>query len=480
MRLRSPDPPDPTTDDDWLAYQRAVQVLHGLISPDHGAQGSAGDVRARQLRRFDRFRRFMSAIGDPQDRFRVVHVTGTSGKGSTATMVARILSAAGHRTGLVTSPHLQSATERIQVDGRLIAGRALLHEVATAMDAGEAWLRAHGEPGQLTYGETLVAAAFSHLAREGVEFAVVEVAAGGRFDLTNVVRSEVAVITSVGADHLATLGPTLRDVAWHKSGIINPGAQVVSGIADPVLLDVVADEAERVGARVVPREAGDGFEAVPGPPGAFQRENRRTALTAVQALRRNGVAIPEKAVAHGLAAAQLPGRFEWLATAADQPVSVLLDGAHNSDKMAALAHSLPVPSRPADRPVVVLGLIGSKDAASVAAAVAPVAGALVATEPRVLGKSAHPAARVAEIVREQGFAGEIAQAADPNLAVDLALGIAEQRGVPVVVTGSLYLVGNVRERWFPAETIVRQRTTWPATWSRATGGHSRSVRAPSR
>ena len=480
MRLRAPVPPDPTTDDDWLAYLRARQLLHGLISPNHGAQEAAGDVRARQLRRFDRFRRFMAAIGNPQDQFRVVHVTGTSGKGSTATMVARILGAAGHRTGLVISPHLQSATERVQVDGRLIAGRAFLHEVETALDAGDAWLRAHGEPGRLTYGETLVAAAFSRLARAGVEFAVVEVAAGGRFDLTNVVRSEVAVVTSIGADHLATLGPTLRDVAWHKAGIIDPGAQVVTGIADPTLLAVVAGEAERVGARLVPREAGARSEADTGPPGAFQRENRRTALTIVDALRRNGVAIPEEAVVQGLAAAQLPGRFEWLATAAERPVRVLLDGAHNPDKMAALVRSLPVPARRAGRPVIVLGLIGSKDAAKVAAAVAPIAGAVVATEPRVLGKSAHRAARLAEIVRGQGFEGEIAEAAVPDSAIDIALGIAGDRGVPVVVTGSLYLVGNVRERWFPTESIVRQRTTWPATSSRATGERSRSARAPSR
>ena len=466
--------------DDWEAYHHAERLLLDLISPSRVVQGTDRDVRARQVRRFDRFRRFMAAIGNPQERFRVVHVTGTSGKGSTATMVANVLGAAGHRTGLVTSPHLQSATERVLVDGRLIAGSAFLNEVQSVLDAGEDWLSAQGELGHLTYGEAMVAVAFSHLARSGVEFAVVEVAAGGRYDLTNVVRSEVAVITTVGRDHLATLGPTLRDVAWHKAGIIDPGAQVVTGIADPDLLAVVAEEARRVGARLLPRDAANGPEAVTGPPVAFQRENRRTALAVVEALRRNGVAISDEAMARGLATARLPGRFEWLASPDGSPARVLLDGAHNPEKMAALVRSLPVPRQQTDRPVFVLGLIGSKDEVAVLKAAVPAAGSVVATEPRVLGKSAHPAGRIADTVRAQGFGGEIVEAADPDAAVNLALEIAARRDVPVVVTGSLYLIGNVRERWFPTAAIVRQRTPWPVTTSRATGASRQSNRAANR
>jgi dihydrofolate synthase/folylpolyglutamate synthase len=194
-------------------------------------------------------------------------------------------------------------------------------------------------------------------------------------------------------------------------------------------------------------------------PGRFQAANAALALSAVRHLAPLGLTISDEAAARGLAAARLPGRLEEMP--AGEGPRVILDAAHNPDKIAALASAVPTIIDGSEPPVVVFGALDGKAAPEMLAHLAPVAGVLVLTAPRVLAKPATPPMKLVEAARAAGFTGEIAVEPDPLAALDTARAIAGPTGA-VLVTGSLYLVGNVRSRWYPDEAIVRERTPWPA------------------
>jgi dihydrofolate synthase/folylpolyglutamate synthase len=398
----------------------------------------------------DRTRQILAALGSPQDAYATIHVTGTSGKGSTAAAIAAVLTAAGYRTGLRTSPYLQVATEKLQISHRLIDGVAFAAAVDKVFAAAE---RLDLAP--LVYTEAWAALSYLWFAQRQVDIAVIEVGAGGRFDTTNVITPEVSVITSVGLDHVVSLGPTLADIAWHKAGIIKHGRPVVTGDLRPEALTIIEHEAQALGAPIIQASAPAAALAT-GMSGAFQAANAAIALCVMDALRSQGRVIPEAAEQSGLAAARLPGRLERMP--GDGP-RVWLDGAHNADKMQALVSSLD--SLLEQRPVMVVGALGSKDIDSMATAIASAASSVVCTEPHVLGKHASPPGEVASALRAAGFTGPVACEPNPLLAVSMAEDIGQAHDEPVVVTGSLYLIGEVRRRWFPDEAIVTQRTPWP-------------------
>ena len=224
----------PVTDAEIAAGHTAVGYVNGLI------RGPAGPTTPRTLeqsiqageRRLARFRRFLGTLGNPQDGLRCVHVGGTSGKGSVAAKIAAGLTAAGLRTGLHCTPYLQTALEKFDCDAQL----ARPSELVDLVD----WIRPHVDrfaatdpDGPPTYGMVWVALTFEYFVRTRVDIAVMEVGAGGRFDLSNVVQPDLAIITSVGRDHLKSLGGTLETVAWHKAGIFKPAAAALCGPLPP-------------------------------------------------------------------------------------------------------------------------------------------------------------------------------------------------------------------------------------------------------
>ena len=205
------------------------------------------DLRTFNLGRVEEL---MAAVGNPQRAFRSIHIAGTKGKGSTAAMAQSILTAAGFRTGLYTSPHLSRIEERMTVDGEMMAEEEfvqIVNELApyTLRQRDE---RPNESP---TFFELVTAAGFRHFARRRVELAVVEVGMGGRLDATNVIRPEVCVITRVDYDHEERLGRTLDKIAFEKAGIIKPGAPVVCAPQEPEALAVMAETAERSGSPCV-------------------------------------------------------------------------------------------------------------------------------------------------------------------------------------------------------------------------------------
>lgn len=444
---------------DWDAYQTAVARLEARIAERGPADTSLAAVQARAAAKLARLRSFLPWVGSPAARLPVVHVTGTSGKGSTAAAIAALLAAAGRRTGLVTSPYLQVATEKLQVDGRLVAGRTLLAEVE-ALEAAERRWRQRTGAGPLSHGEAWVALALSSFVRQGVEIAVVEVGAGGRLDPTNVVAPIACVLTNVGLDHVASLGPTLEAIAWQKAGIFKPGAVALTAEPPGAPLAVVAAEAARVGipllhpADVVP------FRAEPDTP-PFMAANHHLALATVVAVAERGWLDPARIDPTALAAARLPARFEAMPTIAGPPV--VLDGAHNAAKIAALVRAAEGwrRVRALPPPVAVVGVLAAKDVADVAGPLLQMANVLICTSAGVTGKPAMDARALA--ARLAALAGMVPISAVPDPAAALAVAgqLAEARNSWVLATGSLFVAGALRRRWYADRAIVEQRTPWP-------------------
>ena len=455
-------------------YREALRLTNSLVDPFPRHPKTLEGVRKRAQERLGRLRALLAELDNPHLSFRVIHVGGTSGKGSTSAAAGAILTAAGVHNGLHTSPYLQVATEKVQIDSRLINAVIFHDAVESVIETAK---RSHIWP--ITYGEVWFALTALIFAREKIDVAVIEVGAGGRFDLTNVVVPDVSVITSAGLDHMETLGDTIEEIAWHKAGIIKQGIPIVSAVTDRKADSVIRREAEQMNSSVVPVIPGETFDAVRNPdgtyrwwerdrpdvdyptsmPGGYQATNSATALAAVRRLSQALVKDPQ-IVRAGLLQSRLQGRSE---TVSESP-TVILDGAHNPQKMAALVRDLR--SRRSDRRdarlIAVVGVLFAKDHLNILREILKVTDELVTTSPHVLAKPGAPAAQLAEDARSLGFGGPITSIDDPMAALDAALVRAGANDI-IIVTGSLYLVGNVRGRWFPDDEIVVQQTAWPFT-----------------
>jgi dihydrofolate synthase / folylpolyglutamate synthase len=458
-------------------YHAASSRMDALIELTPSPTDSSREaVQERAVVRMGRLRRFLERLGNPHQGYPIVHIGGTSGKGSTSTTLTSILSEAGYRTGLHTSPYLQSPLEKLQVDGRLASADVFIEIVEAFFAEHERWLD-DGEEA-LTYGEGWSALTWLFFRHERVEVAVVEVGAGGRFDLTNILEPTLSIITSVGIDHTQTLGNTIEQIAWHKAGIIKPGITALSAVPNPIAQAIIEAEAREVGAPLARLDFGIDIDDVTTGPegtgwvdirsgerhhmrmcGSFQARNGQTAVDGAKILRTLGLSIPDDAIERGLLRSRIPGRAEFVPA----PVPVLLDGAHNPEKLAALAADIPslLPRVAGGRRIGVVGLLDAKKGDEMLRSLVPVMDTLVVTSPQVLGKEAKDAAKVEVLAEEAGFGGEIVIEPEPGRAIERAMAWAREGQDQVLVTGSLYLVGNVRERWYPERDIVEQGTPWP-------------------
>ncbi len=405
----------------------------------------------------DRLRRLLDLLGRPQDRFRAVQVAGTKGKGSTATMLATMLQAAGQRTGLYTSPHLHTFRERIRVGQDLISEETLARLTAVIAPAVDL---IHETPawGRITTFEVATALAFLHFAQAGVDVAVLEAGLGGRLDATNVVDPILSVITPISRDHTAILGDTLAAIAGEKAGIIKPG---VPAIIAPQPAEARAVFEKTCQERGAPRTqvgtdwtwqvreltpAGLWFDVL-GPQqtwsnlhtpliGAFQALNATTAIAAAAHL-----GLDEHAIRRGLAAVRWPARVEVLAR---QPW-VIVDSAHNDDSARKLASTLREVFQPR-HVILVLGLSQGHQVADMLEALLPQADHVIATQPsrpRVISAAEIQAAVAAQgrtaIVAEtvpQALAQALAQAGPDDLICALALFVAAEVRVLYGALGS--------------------------------------------
>jgi dihydrofolate synthase / folylpolyglutamate synthase len=456
-------------------YEWASKHLESLIQgpPAPPPDATAEEIRARAIARNERLRAFLEFLGNPHLAYRTVHIAGTSGKGSTSAFLASILTEAGFRTGLHVSPYLQVETEKLQLNHQLMSPAAFVQHVK-ALDAEvQKWV---GEGNtSLTYGEFWVALTFFSFAREQCDYVVCEAGAGGRFDLTNIVEPDVSVITSVGLDHVRTLGDTIPEIAWHKAGIIKQGVPAITTVQDPDALAVIEEESrkQRAPLTVLQRDRDyrwelrpDGFgylilDELSRPvrlplAGEFQASNAAIAARAVMMTRGDGEPpIPVEAIESGIERTRFPGRVEIV----QEAPQVILDGAHNPEKIGALVRTLHHFSHTGRR-ILVLGSLGGHDFLNVAEIVAPEADEVIITAPSAYERQSAP---VDEILQAVERAGRFAQLVlDPIDAIQTALERAEPHD-QIVVTGSLYLVGAVREYWYPRRAILAQQTPFPET-----------------
>jgi len=380
----------------------------------------------------DRMRRLMTTMDNPQMRFRSIHVVGTNGKSSTVRMTAAILRRHGLRTGSYLSPHLVSFAERIRVEDADIEPSAFAAAIQRAAHAAELVDRSLAEDDRVTQFELLTAAAYSELARQQVEVAVIEAGLGGRYDATNVIPSRVQVLTSVGLEHTRWLGPTIEAIATEKLDVVRPGATLVLGHGLHPDANAVAEQvaAER-GARI----ARAGVD--PGVPlsalGAYQRRNFALARAAAEAYLGE---LDAGAVATAAAETLVPGRLQVI----DEEPVTLLDGAHNPEGMAALAEALDDPFAAGRRPVIaVISILDDKDAAGMLSMLLPRCDGLVLTasqNPRAL-----PPPTLQSLAGQLG--GPPCQVIrDPGAALVRARKLAGPAGL-VVATGSIYLVADL-------------------------------------
>jgi len=406
-------------------------------------------------------------LGDPHCGPLTVHVAGSKGKGSVAAMVASALSACGYRTGLYTSPHLSHLGERIVVDGEPATPEELESALAIVRPRLEA-SRSDKNARRLTYFEILTILAFVHFHERNVDAQVVEVGLGGRLDATNVVRSDVCVITPISLEHTSVLGDTVEKIAFEKAGIIKRGVTTVSAPQHAGAMDVIEQSCKqhhaplvRVGhdvtwsvddmdaeGQTVRVEASPGQTSVRIPLlGSFQAENAATAFAAIQALGSRGVRLEAACVAEGFARVRWPGRFQVLA----QRPLLILDGAHNPASMRRLVESLRTMEQQGPL-AFVLGFSSDKDIRGAVSALGQLAPRLVLT------RSSQPrAAAPADVAARIGVLGlQVVCEESPVSALKRARSMMGDAGV-VCVAGSLYLVGDVLRAWEKDDNL---RTHW--------------------
>ena len=403
----------------------------------------------------ERINQVLDNLGRPEKGLSIIHVAGTNGKGSVATFISSVLTAAGYSTGLYTSPHLVQYQERFLTDGV----EAAEHELALYFtQVREVVDRLQAESGLiLTEFEVLTVVAFLYFAARRVDYLVLEVGLGGRLDATNVVVPKLAVITRIGIDHMAVLGNTLAAIAGEKAGIIKPKVPVVMGAQEAEAEAAIRAAADRNQAvlyatedsvfvhpkehnlsgqrftlKVADRLYPDLWIKLLGP---HQLENAATAACAWRVLAEQGAGISEAAFRQGLAAARWPARFEVVKT---KPLTII-DGAHNLSGAEALARTVEQ-YLPAGRLLLVVGVLADKDVNGILRVFASFASKAVVTRP-----DSPRAAAPKDVAAQLRLLG-VDTLVEPDIgrAVDKALTLAGPKDT-VLVCGSLYLAGKARE-----------------------------------
>ena len=388
----------------------------------------------------DRIRRLLGRLGDPQNELKFVHIAGSNGKGSTAAMLASVLSAAGLKTGLYTSPHLWQFNERFQVDGAPISEEDLVDITAQVLEAAE----------DETEFELMTALGMVYFLRAGCDIVVLETGLGGRLDSTNVIPApETAVITHIGLEHTELLGDTVEKIAAEKAGIIKPGCSAVlygQSLKAETAVERACGVVNVPLARTAPVEpVSSGLEGQSftyrgrGPYsisllGEYQVHNAAVVLETVDALRRRGWEIPEKAVQSGLSQARWPGRLELARRSPD----VILDGGHNPQCMEALTRALGE-LYPGKKLIFLIGVLADKDWSTMLGELLPLAKEFYTITPD--SPRAMSAVELADYLEKQGARAVPCETVRGGL--DRALASSGPQDV-VCACGSLYMIGEVR------------------------------------
>ena len=403
----------------------------------------------------ERTEKLLELLGNPHKKLRAIHVAGTNGKGSTAAMIASILSSAGYRTGMYISPHLFRNTERMTIDGIEITKEDFAEYAGQALSM----VKLMGEKGleEPTQFEMYTAMAFLYFERKKVDFAVVEVGLGGRFDATNVIEPLLSVITSIGYDHKDILGDTIEKIAYEKAGIIKEGSRVVmypqlypeaSAVVEAVCREKSASLVEAdIGSLILKDYSISGqtidfkyrnydIRGMKLPLiGDHQLYNAAVALTAIAELDKMGHRIEEAGIRKGIESVKWLCRMSIVSI---EPL-ILVDGAHNEDGINSLHNAL-LKYFSNRKIIFVFGMLRDKDYTYAIKKLMPIAYHVVTTEP--LNERALAASAMAEAVKP--YCSKVVSEPDIKKAVEKA-GKLYEKNCMICICGSLYLAGGAYE-----------------------------------
>ncbi|SDK27187.1 bifunctional folylpolyglutamate synthase/dihydrofolate synthase [Alkalibacterium thalassium] len=406
-----------------------------------------------QKENLNRMRLLMSKLGNPQDSLRVVHIAGTNGKGSVSAFLSSILSQAGIKSGVYTSPHLESINERIKISGQMITDDAFIEATEIVAPFVE---QVEEETGERLYSfEILTAVALLHFSVCGCELVILETGIGGRLDATNVVSSsEASIITSIGYDHMKVLGDTIEQIAAEKAGIIKSNGLVIfpemSEEVDAVISRKAADvQADMI--KVTPNHISSvnmtdtyssfSYKEMDGLVihllGRHQIINAVLAVEASQILEQRGFAITSEHIRRGLELAAWPGRMEKIS---EHP-TILIDGAHNPEGVAALRENIGYlfPDEPL---TFVVGMMKDKEYKEMIEQMLPYAEKVLTVSPDPY--RGFDAEATADWLKDKGQDAQAFKSVD-ELIVELKSQSYLNR--KVIVFGSLYLIGDMRRLW---------------------------------
>jgi len=394
-----------------------------------------------------------NSLGNPQDCYKVVHVAGTNGKGSVCRYLENILKQNGYKVGVYTSPHIQSIKERITINNRQITENEIICLVEKVKPIAEQLISSGDAP---TFFEIFTALAFQFLKEQKVDFAIIEVGLGGRFDATNIVNPEVSVITNVSFDHQNILGEKLEDIAFEKSGIIKENIPIVTAAKDNAfnVIDKIAEEKNCIINKIddsnwkrLKTDYGSQEFFIRGflndytvetrIMGGFQGENIALAIGAVEFLKNNGVEISYDSILDGVKKTVNPGRMEIVSFA---PV-VLLDGAHNQAGIKVLVDSVKNDFN-YDKLILVIGILSDKKIKEILREIVPIANSIVLTKSKN-SRAANPI-DLENIIKELKLYKPTVIKEDVEDAVIYAKTVAEKEDL-ICITGSLFTVGEARD-----------------------------------
>lgn len=441
-----------------MDYKSALAYIEQFIDYER----SPDFARQARFYNLNRITELLDVLGNPHERLKVIHVAGSKGKGSTASLIASVLTHAGYKTGLFTSPHLMTPRERCRIDGKLISEVEVAYYIERLKPAIEAVSDA--EFGRVSFFEIYTALAFTYFADADTDFAVIEVGLGGRLDATNVVTPEISVITPIGLEHTSILGETYSEIAIEKAEIIKQGCPVALAPQHPEALSVIENKAKELNARVfsvcefIEKSDVSGSETILNTErlpiaqqfdvrtnstnysqlilpllGEHQYWNGMTAIAAIEGLKQKGYVIPKNSVYTGFKNVQWNGRIQSVLSSP----RVVLDGAHSPMSLNALCYTIRDTFR-YTKSVFIVSIMKDKDLTEIGEIITKTADTVIVTQ-----VSDNPRVMPAETIHDAwtGMCKEIIICPNPHEAIATALSSAFPLDL-ICVTGSLYLVGE--------------------------------------
>ena len=397
----------------------------------------------------DRIKKLSKELGNPEKSYKTIHVGGTNGKGSVCKFLGSILTSSGYKVGVYTSPHLQCFSERIVIDGEEISEKEIVLLFEKIKPIVEKMKKKGNTP---TYFEIVTAMCFEYFKEKNVDYAVIEVGLGGRFDATNIIEPIVSVITNVSLDHQNILGNSIKEIAKEKAGIIKNKVPVITGARDNAL-KVIEKKADEKNAPLTIIDSSNwkklsdksflikgslnDYNVKTSMKGSFQGTNIALAISVVETLQINGIFITENSIFEGIKKTFNPGRMEIVS---EKP-HILLDGAHNIACMNVLKETLEKDFK-YDRLILVVGILSDKNIEEMLKIIIPLANNIIVTKSK--NNRASNTTFLKDKILKLGFKNKIVVKNNVSDAVDYAKSIANKNDL-ICITGSLFTVGEARD-----------------------------------